>query len=192
MLSKSADHFTYNSGLPEAFRVVAGQLPIVLDILDLTQKSVNQGNINEESCKAVKGVVEECKRKVIELDKIFREICPKDVASRLERYSKAVKTLGRGHKVDNLMQGILRDIQLLACERGIMIADKPRIVQVSTAIAELEALPSSDPQQMLQGTENTTFHSSSGTQYNAHGEFIAQSPARQYNSSGGTMNFGKD
>lgn len=172
--------------------MVARQLPIVLDILDLTQQSINKGKINVESCKSVKGVVEECKRKAEELDKIFREICPKGVASRLERYSKAVKTLGKGYKVDNLMQGILKDVQLLACEHGIKTADNSRIARVSAAIAEVEALPASDPEQTFQGTGTTIFHSGSGTQYNAQGEFIAQGQARQYNSSGGTMNFGKD
>lgn len=137
-------------------------------------------------------MVEECQRKVKKLDIIFQEICPEDDALRLERYYKAVKTIGKGNKVENLMQGILNDVQLLACEHRINIADKTRIEHVSAAITEIAALPSSAPEQRLQETGITAFHSGSGTQYNAQGEYIAQGEARQYNSSGGTMNFGKD
>ena len=172
--------------------MVAGRLPIVLDILDSTKDYIDKGNINEESCRAVKGVVEECQRKAKKLDEIFQKICPEDDDMRLERYYKAVKTIGKGNKIENLMKGIMEDVQLLACERGIKIANKSRIEQVSAAITEVAALPSSVPEQAVQETGITILHSGSGTQYNAQGEYIAQGEARQYNSSGGTMNFGKD
>ena len=130
--------------------------------------------------------------KAKKLDDIFQKICHKDDALRLERYYKAAKTIGKGNKVENLMQEILKDVQLLAYEHGTKIADKTRIEQVSAAINEVAALPSSAPEQTLQETGMTAFHSGSGTQYNAQGEHIAQGEARQYNSSGGTMNIGKD
>jgi hypothetical protein len=44
----------------------------------------------------------------------------------------------------------------------------------------------------LQETDFTANNSGPGTQYNAQGEYIAQGNARQYNSAGGAMNFGKD
>ena len=89
------------------------------------------------------------------------------------------------------MQGILEDVRLLAC--GIKIADKTRIEQLYAAITEMAALPSSDSKPTLReaGTM-TSYHFGSGTQHNTQGEFIAQGEARQYNSSGGTMNIGKD
>ena len=172
--------------------MVAGRLPTVLDILNSTQQSIKKGNFDEESCRAIESVVEECKIKAKKLDEIFRKICPEDDASRLERYYKGAKTIVKGDKVKDLMQGILEDVQLLTCEYGMKIADQTRIEQVSAATLEVAALPSSAPEQALQETGMTTFHSGSGTQYNAQGEYIAQGEARQYNSSGGTMNIGKD
>jgi hypothetical protein len=48
------------------------------------------------------------------LDDLFNKVIPKENASRVERYFKAAKTLGKGGKVEGLMKGILEDIQLLA------------------------------------------------------------------------------
>ena len=172
--------------------MVAGRLPIVLDILKSTQQYVEKGNFDQDSYRAIKGVVEGCKRKAQTLDEIFQKIHPEDDASRLERYYKGAKTIVKGDKVKRLMQGILEDVQLLTCEYGISIADQTRIEQVSAAIEEVAALPSSAPKRTPQETRITTFHSGSGTQYNAHGEYITQGEARQYNSSGGTMIFGKE
>ena len=169
--------------------MVASRLPIVLDILNSTQQSIETRSINENSCKAIKSVAGGCKEKAKKLDEIFQQICPEDDALRLERYYKAVRTIGKGNKVENLMQGILGDVQLLTCEYGIKTADQTRIEQVSAAIREVADLPSSAP---LQETGMTISQSGFGTQYNAQGECIAQGEARQYNSSGGTMNFGKD
>ena len=135
-------------------------------------------------------MVEECKKKAEELEKIFQDACPKDGASPLKQYHKAARTIGKGKKVKNLMQGILEDIQLLACER-MKMADRIQQEQISDAITEMAALSSSVPEH-IQETKFTTYQSGSGTQNNAQGENIAQGEARQYNSNGGTMNIGRD
>ena len=122
----------------------------------------------------------------------IQKICPGDDALRLERYYKAAKTIGKGDKVENLMQGILKDLQLLACEHGIKTANESRMEQVAVAITEMAALPTSATEQSLQEAGITTFQSGSGTQYNAQGKYIVQGEARQFNSGGGTMNFGND
>ena len=171
--------------------MVARRLPLVFDILRLAEQSISREHTNEESCRSVKGVVEECKRKAKELDEIFQEIRPNDGASHLERVTKRAKMTTKEFKVGNLMQGILEDVQLLAY--GIKIADQTLIEQLSAAITEMAALASADPKSTLQETEiMNSYHFGSGTQHSAQGKFIAQGEARQYNSSGGTMNFGKD
>ena len=80
--------------------MVAGRIPIILNILGSAQQFIDKGKIDEESCRAVKGVVEECKRKAKKLDKIFQNVCPEDGASRLEQYHKAAKTIGKGYKLE--------------------------------------------------------------------------------------------
>jgi N-terminal domain on NACHT_NTPase and P-loop NTPases len=179
-------------GLPDAFREVAGRLPIVVDILGLAEQHIKNGDVDEDSCKGVKHVVMACREKAKKLDDLFHSAIPADGASDLKRYYKAVKAYGKGNEVENLMKGILEDVQLLACEHGMKTATEAQQEQISKAITEVSAIVLSVPEHVFQDTGFTANNSGPGTQNNAQGEYIAQGNSRQYNSSGGTMNFGKD
>jgi N-terminal domain on NACHT_NTPase and P-loop NTPases len=186
------DAATNVQGLPEAFREVAGRLPIVTNILGSAKQQFDKGHINEESCKGVKQVIEACEKKAKKLNDLFHKAIPADGASDLKRYYKAVKACGKGNEVENLMKGILEDVQLLACEHGIKTATKAQQEEIAQAIREVSATAPSVPEHEFQETGFTANNYGPGTQNNAQGEYIAQGQARQYNSAGGTMNFGKD
>jgi hypothetical protein len=183
------DAATNAEGLPEAFREVAGRLPIVTNILDKSKQHIREADVSDDSCKGVKHIVDACQDKAKKLDHLFHKVIPGDSASRRERYFSAVKTLGKGNEVEKLMKGMLEDIQLLACERGIKIATKVQQEQIAKAITEVAAVPLSVPEDAASFTAN---YSGSGTQNNAYGEYVAQGSARQWNAPGGTMNFGKE
>jgi hypothetical protein len=189
---KVYDAATNAHGLPEAFREVAGRLPIVRNILGLAEQHIEKGDVDEDSCKGVKHVVEACEKKAKKLDELFHNAIPADGASDLKRYYKAVKACGKGNEVENLMKGMLEDVQLLACEHGMKTATKAQQQQLAQAITEVSAVGPSVPEHVFQETGFTANNSSPGTQNNANGEYIAQGSARQYNAPGGTMNFGKD
>ena len=180
-------------GLPEAFREVAGRLPIVRNILDSTQQYIKHEDINEDSCRGVENIVAACKEKAQKLDDLFHKVIPADGASDLKRYYTAVKACGRGDKVENLMKGMLEDVQLLACERGMKTATKAQEEQLVKAITGMSAVPTSVPEYVFQQTGSAyNSYGTGSTQYNAQGECIAQGNARQYNTSGGPMYFGRD
>ena len=179
-------------GLPEAFREVAGRLPIVTSILNSTEQRIKENKLNDNSCKGVENIVKDCKEKAQRLEKLFDKVIPGENASRTERYLKAVKVWGKGHGVEKLMQGILEDVNLLAGEKGIISASEAQQEQILKAITEIAAVPPSVPEQEFQQTGFKNSNYGSGTQYNAQGENIAQGSARQYNSAGGSMSFGKD
>ena len=189
---KIYDAATNPQGLPEAFREVAGRLPIVGNTLDSTKQNVEERKANNDSCKGVKHIVEACEEKAKKLEELFHKAIPADGASDLKRYYKAVKAWGKGSEVENLMKGMLEDLQLLACEGGMKTATKVQQEQIIKAIAEVSAVSPSVPEHEFQEPGFTNSNYGSGTQYNARGENIAQGNARQYMSSGGTMNFGKD
>jgi hypothetical protein len=65
------DAATSAEGLPEAFREVAGRLPIVTNILDASKQYIKEGDVNEYSCKGVKHIIEACLRKAKKLDNLF-------------------------------------------------------------------------------------------------------------------------
>ena len=138
---KVYDAATNAQGLPEAFRTIAGRLPIVENILDSAKKRIEQGNVDEDSCKGVKDVVEACEKKATRLDTLFKKAIPKDGAWAGERYYKAVKRLGKGNEVENLMKGMLEDVRLLACERGIKTATQAQQDQIFEAVKEVSAGP---------------------------------------------------
>lgn len=186
------DAATNAQGLPEAFREVAGRLPIVENILNAARQSIREGKVDDDSCKGVKPVVEACKAKAKKLEEVFLKVIPGDGASVRKRYYKAVKALGKGSEVENLMKGMLEDIQLLACEHGMKTATKAQQEQIIKAITEVSAISPSVPEHEFQETGFTNTNSGSGTQYNAQGEHIAQGNARQFNAARGTINIGKD
>lgn len=179
-------------GLPEAFREVAGRLPIVENILNSAKQYIDEGKADEDSCEGVKPVVEACEKKAKKLDELFHQAIPANGVSGLKRYYKAVKACGKGNEVENLMKGILEDVQLLACEHGMKTATADEQEQISQAIIEVSTVPPSVPDHVFQETGLTANNLGPGTQYIAQGENIAQGYARQYYSNGGTMNFGKD
>ena len=190
---KVYDAATNAQGLPEAFREVAGRLPIVGNTLDSTKQNIEERKVNNDSCKGVKHIVEACEAKAKKLEELFHKAIPPDGASDLKRYYKAVKAWGKGSEVENLMKGMLEDVQLLACERGMKTATKAQQEQIIKAIVEVSAVPPSVPEHEFQETGfANAIYGSSGTQCNAQGENIAQDSTQQYISGSNTMNFGKD
>ena len=186
------DAATNAQGLPEAFREVAGRLPIIGNTLDSTKQNIEEREVNNDSCKGVKHIVEACEEKAKKLQELFHKAIPADGASDLKRYYKAVRAWGKGSEVENLMKGMLEDVQLLTCERGMKTATRAQQEQIIKAITEVSAVSPSVPEQEFQEIGFTNANYGSGTQYNAQGENIAQGNARQYNTGGGSMTFGKD
>ena len=140
------DAATNAQGLPEAFRDVAGRLPIVRNILGSAKQHIDKGDVDEDSCKEVKHVVGACEKKAKKLDELFRKAIPADGASDLKRYYKAIKAHGKGNEVENLMKGMLEDVQLLACEHGMKTATKAQQEQIAQAITEVSAIHSDRPE----------------------------------------------
>ena len=189
---KVYDAATNARGLPVAFREVADKLPIVCLILDTAKQNIGEDKVDNDSYEKVERVARDCEEKAKKLAELFDKAIPKEGASDLARYYNAVRALGRGGKVENLMKGVLEDVQLLACEHGMKTATKAQQGQILKAIAEVSAVSPSVPENEFQETGFTNNNYGSGSQYNAQGENIAQGSARQYMSAGGTMNFGKD
>lgn len=131
------DAASNTNGLPEAFREVAARLPIVCGILDSAKRLIIAGDTNEESCKAAMNVVESCQSKAQNLEEIFKKVIPADDASRSERYTLAVKSLGKGNRVETLMKGMLEDLQLLAINHGMVTKTDMREQELAKGIKEV-------------------------------------------------------
>lgn len=181
-------------GLPKAFNEIADRLPIIRNVLRSAKEHIEKEDVEGDSCKGVEPVVKACENKAKKLDELFRKVIPADGASRPKRYWAALKTTGKGNKVEDLMKGMLEDVQLLFCEHGMKMVTEAEQEQVTKAIADVSAIPPSVPEGVFQetGFMANKFDLGNQTNYNAHGEYIAQGETRQYNSAGGVMKFGKD
>jgi hypothetical protein len=156
-------------GQPEAFRLVAAQLPTVIKILYNAEKRAQ--TLDETAQEALKPLLESCKAKAENLKKLFQKVIRKDDDKWYERYKKALSTLRKGDKVESLMEGILKDVQLLACEKLMGIATESQLEGLEEGIKEMKEMPPSltddagNVAQTHSGSGDNIGHSGSGNIY---------------------------
>ena len=161
-------------GLHEAFRNVAQNIPLVLDILrdcQAVQQQVDQDYETtidaanklelEESSAATKTVMTGCHKKAKALETMFEKVMPAEGAKKRERYKKAAKSMkpGRAKKVVDLMAGIMTNLQTLQTSRFFKDQLEKRDVDIKAALDKLSELGPSLPDD-----EGTFRHSGSGAQ----------------------------
>lgn len=193
-------------GLHEAFRDVAQNMPLVLDILrdcqaiqqqvekdcEITTDTTQRHEL-EASSAATKTVMADCQKKAKTLQTIFEKVMPGEGAKKRERYKKAAKSVkpGRAKKVVDLMAGIMTQLQTLQTSRFFKDQLEKRAVEVKSAIDKLSELGPS-----LEDDEGTFRHTGSGAQnintgkgaqynYNQSGK-----KSKMFNAH--TQNFGKE
>jgi hypothetical protein len=179
-------------GLPEAFRKVHARIPLVESILRSAEQPFRDHQVNDATATAMKGLVQACNQKVSAINDKFKKVLPTEGAGRLERYYKVVRTLGKGNEVESLMQGILEDIRVLVGDHNLKGPSAADMQKLTEAINDLSDVEPPVPEYVWEESGITAHNSGTGTQYNAHGEYIAQGNDRQYNSGGGAQSFGKD
>jgi len=161
-------------GQPEAFRQVAA---LVIEILHSAEERTHA--LDETAQEALEPILESCKAKAENLKKIFQKVIRKDDDKWYDRYKKALSTLGKGDKVECLMEGILKDIQVLACERLMGTATEAQVKEIEEAIKQMNEMPSSlqdeagSVTQTSSGSGDNIAHTGSGTMYinKAAGDF---------------------
>jgi hypothetical protein len=161
-------------GQPEAFRQVAARLPLVIEILNSALERAK--TLDEAAQEAQEEFLESLKKKAEKLDKIFRKVIRKDDDKWYDRYKKAVETVLNGDKVEGLMGEILKDIQVLACERLIGTATAAQVKDIEDAIKQMDEMPSSIQDesgavtQNHQGSGNNNANTGKGAQHNGTGD----------------------
>jgi hypothetical protein len=130
-------------GQPAAFRQVAARLPLVIEILRSATERLQ--SLDETAQEALEGFLESLKKKAEKLEKIFRKVIRKDDDKWFDRYKKAAETVMKGEKVECLMEEILKDIQILACERLMGTATEAQVKEIEEAIKQMDEMPSSLP-----------------------------------------------
>jgi hypothetical protein len=138
------------AGLPEAFREVAGRLPLVRNFLGSIDQHIRDQQVEEASCRAMRPLIDKCAERAKTLDGIFQKVLPPADASRWDRYISAARTLGKGGRVEILMKGLLDDVLLLASEHGMETATAHQVEQITKAIQDISSIEPSISDSELQ------------------------------------------
>ena len=131
------------SGLPGAFRDVAQRLPLVQDTLETALVHLNNSGPDDPFYQAIMPIVNGCKDNATRLEEIFLKVIPQSDAPRPHGYVLAVRTLGKGGRVESLMKGILEDLQLLSGNRVMKLATEVQLGELVKATEEVSAIPPS-------------------------------------------------
>ncbi|KAK6351443.1 hypothetical protein TWF718_004603 [Orbilia javanica] len=122
--------------LPEVFHQAQSKLEVISDILYTTTIVFRTNNASGVE-RTVQKIIGNCQRTWLKLKEIFDKVVPDDDSPRIERYSKAARTLGKGSKVENLIKALLDDIKLLATLK-IIVGGKEEVIQANPRKEKLE------------------------------------------------------
>lgn len=186
-------------GLPEAFRKVSENIPLVLSILssiyailEARKNAIKHpGDVAHEQAfkdavEVVQPVIDKCQENAESLKHIFDKVLPDDDASWLKRYRLALHTLklGRKQKVEDLMKEILEKLSLLQTDHYFGTAIQSDNLQ--TAIQQLKKVSSSLPDD--EGNSGGTFNNSGSGPQNVSTGKSSQTNNTQSGGSGNTQN----
>ncbi|KAL6406443.1 Ankyrin repeat, PH and SEC7 domain containing protein secG [Ilyonectria robusta] len=157
-------------GLPNEFNEVNRNLPLAQDTLSLAHDQLQGLALDEPSKKAIQPIVSGCEEKAKMLQDIFEKVekgtkKAKD-GSVVDFYRTSLLRLGKAHRVETLMQGILRGLDALATNQLFKTATRSQITQLKEAIDQLSNVESSVPDSDFEGSmANSQNIASGGTGY---------------------------
>ncbi|KAF3484296.1 WD domain-containing protein [Arthroderma uncinatum] len=99
-------------GLPASFKNSASKLPLISKLLENAEKYVE--TVDETTQSTLRPTLENCKLRVTHLHDLFAKVMLEEHDSRLDRYTKAARTIGKSSQIEELMSGVLGDLQLMA------------------------------------------------------------------------------
>ena len=99
--------------IPKAFRDVQTTLPLLANTLGKTKEHIKAGGLDEETCKALQPVLQDCQSRIQDLNDIFAKSLPMEGSSKVMRGWKAISSLGQDKKVEENVRLIWRHIPLL-------------------------------------------------------------------------------
>lgn len=124
--------------IPEIFRHISNELPVLLRGLEKTRNAINNGRMNEEDKKALLPVVEGCGVQVRGLQDVIDKVIPQSGDSRMSRSRKALTSLLYEGKM-NKITGVIRNyIQTLTYDNTVSI---PMAVRATTKPVPCTTVP---------------------------------------------------
>jgi hypothetical protein len=99
--------------IPEAFRHIKSELPVLLDALRQTKAAIDAGSLQDESKRALLPAVEGCGVQIKALDELIEKVLPALSDSWASRGRKALRSLWYDAKVEKITAVIRGYVQTL-------------------------------------------------------------------------------
>lgn len=164
-------------GLPKEFDEVSQNLPLAENTLCLARNQLEGQTLDEPSRTALERRISGCELKAKQLRDIFEKVdnSAKNGKDRSVQalYRTSLLRLGKSHRVETLMRGILRDLDALATNQLFKTATQSQVVQLEEAIDQLSNVVSSVPDSDFNGSgASFTQNISGGTGYQAERQYF--------------------
>lgn len=113
VLSRLEEYRSSLGDIPESFRHVKTELPVLLDALKQKKAEIDAGQITNDSKKALAPAVEACGKQIKALNDVIAKALPKPGDSWAKRKTKALGSLRYDAKVEKITTVIRGYIQTL-------------------------------------------------------------------------------
>jgi NACHT NTPase-like protein len=118
VLHRLNDFQSSRGEIPETFKHVKDELPILLETLDQTKVAIEKGSIiKEETKKALLMVVSGCQTRITLLDNLIARSLPQEEDSWRKKAGKAIFSLRQDAKVTKITAILRTHVQSLTCYR---------------------------------------------------------------------------
>ncbi|KAJ5442003.1 hypothetical protein N7445_005010 [Penicillium cf. griseofulvum] len=160
----------YNSArkdleLPETFAAVGSRLPVIINILQTCKDDLGreEDSMSSDVAKGLENIVDACDAKARKIRDVFEKVIPGAKDGWRKRYSKILKSIGKGNKVERLMASITEDIQLLVNHHAVTSVQPEQNLQLEYILREMKSLESSTSDDEL-----TTLNINEGPRHSKH------------------------
>ncbi|KAG5752150.1 hypothetical protein H9Q69_010454 [Fusarium xylarioides] len=168
-------------GLPKAFEEVNNQLPLVQDTLAHAKRQFE--TLDPSAISSAKGVLKQCGENIDGLVKIFQALKLAEGKSIKKVYARAVITIGKRGRVEDLMHDTLSSLKRLAENQTFRLADT--IDKLQKACERICSVPPS-----ISDSEMDRMFSAPNLQQIGDHNVQNANQGDAFNNFGGAQNFG--
>jgi hypothetical protein len=113
VLSRLNDFQSTTRKIPEAYRQVKSELPLLIHTLNNTKTAIDAGAIPDETTKALGPVLEDCLNQIKSFDSLIEKVLPLPSDSWSEKSRKAFSSLRLDSKINKIRMDLRVSIQNL-------------------------------------------------------------------------------
>ena len=113
VVSRLRDFTSKSSDVPQSFQSLSTRLPLLTTTLQNIQLQAQAGRLPEDVMKALKAVIDNTLEQIASVQNSLSKILPSDGDSKLERALKALKSLAKDDKVQQVLEKIYKNNDIL-------------------------------------------------------------------------------